>query len=779
MSNNPTSEKLTFRELISKHNIEIPIIQRDYAQGREGKEELRKSFLTALLEAVGGKSLELDFVYGSVNIDENGITTLHPLDGQQRLTTLFLLHWFVAVKENKLDDELKKLLKKFTYETRTSSREFCNDLINKGIEINSLIETDYFDERKTKPKNNEFSKTIIDSSWFFLSWKRDPTIKSMLTMLDSIYHAFLDKLGIWDKLNNISFHYIELQNFGLSDDLYIKMNARGKHLTDFENFKAKFEQYIEQVIYKTDENGKEVLENGAKIVLKDNWEKELILKEENKNHWKYLTEQTFAHKIDTDWTDLFWNYRNEKNIFDEQLLNFFRTMAVNNYALKKTTTGRDEKFENNVRILRNQDENGRLIYIPISFNQYLQLGCFDIYYFNSLKSVLNKISDKNGLKTFLSDTTYVNEQEIFNDVTQNNLSYPDLVIAFAYYQYLASEETIVTESLKNWLRIVHNLVEGSRPYLFNNANEFANAIRSINELLRSRNSIVKHFEEIQINSLSGFFSEQVIEEKIKAKLITQSDDWKKAIIEIESHGYFKGQIGFILDWCKDENGIPNIDKFQEYVKKAKAIFGDIGLNHFDGFLFERALLATGDYLLKKNSNHSFLINNERDISWKRLLRDDNDGKREILKSLIQKISINNLCNDLQNIVDEFSYQNDWRFYFIKQPEMIKACGGQKLIRWNSESDILLLRSTTTSGYHKEYYSYSLFLELKSNRQLEDVSYKPQKSVNDPKYFELNGKQIAFDSKTKKFVWTQNNDWNNKQEFETREKAILELTRESN
>jgi hypothetical protein len=52
MSNNPTSEKLTFRELISKHRIEIPIIQRDYAQGREGKEELRKNFLNALLEAV-------------------------------------------------------------------------------------------------------------------------------------------------------------------------------------------------------------------------------------------------------------------------------------------------------------------------------------------------------------------------------------------------------------------------------------------------------------------------------------------------------------------------------------------------------------------------------------------------------------------------------------------------------------------------------------------------------------------------------------------------------
>lgn len=192
MNNKPTSEKLTFRELISKHKIEIPIIQRDYAQGREGKEELRKNFLGALLEAVNGSPLELDFVYGSL---KNSI--FQPLDGQQRLTTLFLLHWFVAVKENKLDDELKRLLTKFTYETRTSSREFCIDLINKGIVYN--------DEQT-------ISDLIIDSSWFFLSWKRDPTIKSMLTMLDAIQQTFQDKTEVWDKLNNISFHYIELQN---------------------------------------------------------------------------------------------------------------------------------------------------------------------------------------------------------------------------------------------------------------------------------------------------------------------------------------------------------------------------------------------------------------------------------------------------------------------------------------------------------------------------------------------------------------------------------------
>lgn len=732
MNNNPISEKLTFRELISKHKIEIPIIQRDYAQGREEKADIRTNFLNALLEVVDGKKLELDFVYGSVKKDKEGNTTLQPLDGQQRLTTLFLLHWFVATKENKLDDELKKLLIKFTYETRTSSREFCNDLIINGIDFNNLLETDYHDKEKTKPKNNELSKTIIDSSWFFLSWKRDPTIKSMLTMLDSIQQTFQNKTEVWDKLNNISFHYIELQNFGLSDDLYIKMNARGKPLTDFENFKAKFEQYVKQ------------------------------------NDWENNAEatETFSHQIDTLWTDLFWNYRNDENVFDEQLLNFFRTMAVFSYTLKADI--KNNNFRANVDLLRGS--------VTIPFNQYLELGCFDEEYFTTLKATLNKLSGKDELNTFISETTYVNEQEIFNGTIKNDLSYPDLVIAFAYYQYLASEENIEIENLTSWLRIVRNLVEGSRPYLFNNANEFANALRSINELLPNRNSIVKHFTEIQSNSLSGFISEQVSEEKLKAKLITESDDWKKAIIEIENHKYFNGQIGFLLQWSES-----NLESFKEYAEKSKAIFGEKGLNHFDNFIFERALLATGDYLLNKGKNHSFLIDNERDISWKRLLRDNNE-KRAYLKQLVDKVSVLNLTIDLQKIVDEFSDENDWRYYFIKQFEIISACGNQKLIRWDSEFDILLLGSTGTNHKHKEYYSYSLFIELKTQNRLTDISYYNQRSVNDWKYFEFNGKQIAFDCNSEKYVLIekQDNDWIIKQEFENRNSVfdyIIELNTE--
>ena len=67
--------------------IVIPSIQRDYAQGRLDPDvtKVRERFLNALYNAVTETPITLDFVYG--DIDENGILT--PLDGQQRLTTLF------------------------------------------------------------------------------------------------------------------------------------------------------------------------------------------------------------------------------------------------------------------------------------------------------------------------------------------------------------------------------------------------------------------------------------------------------------------------------------------------------------------------------------------------------------------------------------------------------------------------------------------------------------------------------------------------------------------
>lgn len=123
METNQYSFRSLFQEI---KEIEIPIIQRDYAQGRENDKvnRVRERFLDAIFDALNNKkTLTLDFVYGEV---ENG--KLIPLDGQQRLTTLFLLHWFVAKKENIEEDDYE-FLNHFSYFTRPSSRDFCKKLV--------------------------------------------------------------------------------------------------------------------------------------------------------------------------------------------------------------------------------------------------------------------------------------------------------------------------------------------------------------------------------------------------------------------------------------------------------------------------------------------------------------------------------------------------------------------------------------------------------------------------------------------------------------------------
>jgi len=61
-------------ELLDKYYIVIPLVQRDYAQGREVGQvpQIRKRFIRAIFNALNSKNgqLELDFIYGSVKNGE-------------------------------------------------------------------------------------------------------------------------------------------------------------------------------------------------------------------------------------------------------------------------------------------------------------------------------------------------------------------------------------------------------------------------------------------------------------------------------------------------------------------------------------------------------------------------------------------------------------------------------------------------------------------------------------------------------------------------------------
>ncbi len=237
----------------------VPVIQRDYAQGRtdEKASTIRRRFLNSIGDALtmdAGEPLSLDFIYGA----KSG-TQIELIDGQQRFTTLFLIHWYLAGRAG-MDESVFAILKKFTYRARTASREFCAKLCEHQQSVFakanrvSAFAAEERKARRTKHPTGIFTEIVRDAVWFVKSWETDPTVISMLRMLDDIAeHEQINRdcTGAWYKLAGedapITFQFLSIDQFGNSEDLYIKMNSRGKPLTSFENFKALFGKHLENI----------------------------------------------------------------------------------------------------------------------------------------------------------------------------------------------------------------------------------------------------------------------------------------------------------------------------------------------------------------------------------------------------------------------------------------------------------------------------------------------------------------------------------------------------
>ncbi|MFW2585612.1 GmrSD restriction endonuclease domain-containing protein [Aliarcobacter butzleri] len=635
-----------FWQLLKEHNIVIPIIQRDYAQGRKDKEEIRDNFLNALFQSINTDTpIKLDFIYGSV---EDGDS--QPLDGQQRLTTLFLLHWYAAVKSQLINKDIMSVLKKFTYETRISSREFCNTLVFNPIQITKTI---------------VISSQIVDSAWFFLSWKKDPTIDAMLRTLDDIHKYFFDIENLWEKLtsdtNLISFYHIELEDIGLTDDLYIKMNARGKLLSSFENFKASFQKRI------------------------------------NDNKWDKAKEfqDTFAFKIDTKWTDLFWIHRKENKI-DEAFNRFISTIAMCRQSINKT--------DNRLQIIKElQDKPDMVRTNMFDENDFIYLTeCFDTYC---------KVFDENlNVKHNFPLFQHAPAENIFSGIVfeGQNASYSLKVLFYAQTEYLIKVSEFNQEKFQDWMRVVRNIVArgdvektGNRPTIIRDPGQFYGVINLIYELSSGCEDIYTYLSSNQIKS--SFAKEQIEEEKLKAKLIVANPDNKSVIFNTEDTDLLQGKISFAL-YCIDyEAGMALDIKRLESVKNVISTYfkDDKDINND----LRRALLTIadndGNYHYYKywwsfwnvvNANKRSLID-----SYLRSLEFYIYGRfSEEYKIYIKKLILKLMNNNLQEIVTNFTPPNDmpnWKIRLIKEPSLLnEMCKSNHIAIPEDEACCYLLKS---------------------------------------------------------------------------------------
>jgi hypothetical protein len=233
------------------------------------------------------------------------------------------------------------------------------------------------------------------------------------------------------------------------------------------------------------------------------------------------------------------------------------------------------------------------------------------------------------------------------------------------------------------------------------------------------------------SEVNAFNRQQVREERIKAALMLEREAWKELIFSAERHGYFNGQIEFLLKFSgildhwlahksiawSDEEHTHAQNLFSDYLEKANAAFDANGLRLFSDNRWERALLALGDYTLSHGRNWSFLQNRvgsgERRPTWKLLLRGHmtdavHERKRLLVKALFDKIDLQREIEDsLEEVSRTVSTEEPWRRMLVEAPRMIAYCG-QKMFRFLNDGSVYLISKLRTTSDHVELWSYYLY-----------------------------------------------------------------------
>lgn len=534
-------------------NIEIPLIQRDYAQGRPGAsvEEIRTTFLEVLLDAIaGGEPVGLDFVYGRV---EGG--TLHPLDGQQRLTTLFLLHWYFASAAERL--EADAAWTRFSYATRPSARLFCQRLVVNPLPKDQLLP----------------SAWIVDQAWYLHVWRNDPTIQAMLVMIDAIHdlrerlHPDLDPLVAWERLNDVeqpavSFYLLPLDDLASDEDLYIKMNSRGKPLTPFENFKARFEQDVEYSD-RADE---------------------------------------FAHKIDGAWSDLLWPYHGGDNIVDDEFIRYIDYITeICELREGRVTSGRLGPRARAVFGAANERAPEHLTFLFDAFDQWQDHARIrdTLTAFFSTTVPGDKGYDWQKVVLFGATSTDLFEQCCHRFDNQRggirSFTLQQSLLLYALLLHLSKD----TEHFPRRLRVLRNLIAASE-----------DEVRrySMPGLLKDAEAIIVSGD---LDAVSRFSNNQVEDERRKQASLERNPELTDALFRLEDHPILRGTLSsFELE----------PDSFRQRATAFEAAFAQPSQwSELTG-----ALLATGDYQRQRPNSSAWQFGTSSTVNeavWRYLLTD--------------------------------------------------------------------------------------------------------------------------------------------------------------
>lgn len=691
---------MNFLKAFQNRDILIPLLQRDYVQG--GKEEVINPFLDALLE----KECDLNYIYG---YEEDSCYV--PVDGQQRLITLWILHLYLFARKQKSKDYSVKLI----FYSREYAQDFCAEL-QKHLE--ELLKS-----KKIDP--NHLDIEIEDQAWFIRSWKDNVTVKNMLQTLKYLHQKVksenLDDCWHWVcEQSHITFAFLSMdERNGLDDDIYIKMNGRGRPLSAFENLKSWMDERVSTLPF-----GKE---------------------------WK--------QKMDNDWTDVFWKNRNQaqehpEEIDDEQLHCFYNFLILYHMRSSELADTIEEIKEKNpnqyielLQFFEVNNENAKIEELVDAILKRLQAGiAFPLIWIERLKLMPSSFFEKafQWLKTLAKLHEELNHVDLYIGAKSSDKTYRTYQIAMCESTYNRTLPLLYAvlsyrngrTSFFDWMRTLRNLIlntditKESLPKVMMDIENFSDATQK-----QDIYDVLKEYDTEK--DLKSFDKRQVKEEILKAKLIPSPDsEYYSDIVRLENGRFFRGSIGCLLDFLPIEAKIDfdswTLANVNAYVSVLLNIFdgneGGINANYDDkNHLLRRALMSFPPYkfgIRDSNKVWCFCSNLEE---WRRYVygEKDNNSLRLLIREILAPAykTKENLLTSLKQYVEALSrnYEKDiinvkeksYRFHFIHHPGVwdymeTKRCS------WSSDFDITLKAKTGNRSSRMELRTYCLYLDYENN-----------------------------------------------------------------
>lgn len=560
----------TLKYLLNNDLI-IPEIQRDYVWGNN--EIVLRRFLNNIFNNIINdkeNKLDIGFFYAYKIYQNEKIYAL--IDGQQRITTLVLLYWYLGIG--------KDYIKKFKFKVRENCNNFLENLLKVKIDDIKKINVESISEK------------IKNCIWYLSIWDNDPTVKSMLKALDIIENEFnkITKEDIKSNIEkNIIFTCLTNDDRSLEKE-YISLNARGRELEKYEELKA-------------------------------------ILVEDMKDRNKWL------EKWEKNWQDILWECKGVEADDTDNMWNAVLYWARDIFVIENNICKPNLEKENNKNKKGEIDFDFELISIKDEYKNDL-LKIFD-WIIPALK-IINKNKDSFQKKCQFDDENKVididtiiagGEKKSYKlGNGQRALFYGLLYLVKSKYniesvesinsiedKYLTINEN---DEILEKTRVFRNLIQNSNI----NADNLDKAVKSLEFL--SKKTISDFPNELLNNNkeITYINNEQRYEEALKLEIFKQCSNYKDTILKIENDVLFKGRIKNIFLLAYSENNEDFINNYNLHTKFFEKIFfdeEDSKLKLKENIISEEKLKLFDNLLEQYNC-----INEKQNKIWGELLLED-------------------------------------------------------------------------------------------------------------------------------------------------------------